>query len=153
MTDDLPQYDLQFVDIQRSYLDCLNWPVYSIRIAMHNLGQQWEDEWSENHAVLYFLLGMGRCVRVDMRPTLEGGLGRIHLSGHNFTQSNSFFPNQFIDLAFKHCPTSFNPDGRNAAPEGILSVGQCVTPLLSDRLYRYRFIQVAGSKVGCRYWV
>jgi hypothetical protein len=150
--DILPKYDLQFVDLAPSYLRLLKMPVFKLRIGMHNLGQQWLGQWSENHAVLYFLLGGGRCVRLNLKPTEDGGVAKLYLTGHNFTESNSLFPEQFKDFALKDCPRDFDPEVENRT-RGLKTVKEVITPLLSANLHRYRFMEVEESKVGCRHWV
>ncbi|KAK4551540.1 hypothetical protein LTR86_011103 [Recurvomyces mirabilis] len=138
-----------------AYDDLRTAPVFACRIGVQNLGLQ-RHFYSENHVTLYLLVGSGQSVRVDMRPRAGRPrtdlAGALELRGHTYTRSNGII--RYVDVPANGCPLGFQPDGRGPQPgRDTRRVSDFVQLLRSNRLHRYRFLNVNGGGLGCRYWV
>lgn len=132
-----------------------NLPVFIYRIGVHNLGVQ-VNPWSENHVTLYLLVGSGQSVRVDMRPRsgqpCTDLIGTLDLRGHSYTRSQGII--QYVDVQACGHQAGFNPEGRRPLSTSRTRRVWEVIQLLQERgLHNYRFLDVNGSSLGCRYWM
>lgn len=124
-------------------------PVFKCRIGVHNLGPQ-QDFISENHLTLYMLFGAGACVRVDMKPASDGDYGVLDVRVHNYTQSNTIIRSADVDAV--GCPRDFNPQRQTQGTNESRTVEQFITVVKGGMQY-FRFLNVNGKALGCRYWM
>ena len=125
--------------------------VFSIRIAVHSLGQQYENDNSENHVTINLLLGGGLSARLDMQTGNEENLGQLFVQGRVQTESESMIT--FLDLKACGCPVNFNPlasPPQQATP--TRSVQEFVNLITNGQRHWFRFLLVDGHSDGCRYW-
>ena len=123
--------------------------VYKCRIAVHTLGQQFQNENSENHVVINFLIGRRQAVRADMKVRNDECEGRLKISGHDFVLSDTVV--KYIDINAWGCTANFDPDRSPPATAGY-RVKDFVS-LLVAHLQPFRFIYIGRATDGCRYWV
>ncbi|KAK3614668.1 hypothetical protein LTR22_027702 [Elasticomyces elasticus] len=119
--------------------------VFQIRIGVQTLGRQISDEKSENHVVIYLLLGGRQCVRCDMMPRDDYGEGKLTLRGHNYALSNGII--RYVDINARGCPSDFDPM-QQPPSNGPSRTVQEFTNLIRGRRFRYWLVD--GKGIGCR---
>jgi len=125
-------------------------PVFSCRVGVHSLGVQVTDEKSENHVTLYLLIGSNISVRADMRPADQGQYGLLDIRVLNYTRSNRIV--KMCDLAAVGCPNNFNAGTQTLGTNASRTVEQFISVMTAGNQF-FRFLNVDGKALGCRYWV
>jgi hypothetical protein len=148
---DLEIPDEQWVEIRRL-------KVYAVRVVKQSLGVMYAGDWSENHVVIYLLIGRNESVRLDMRP-LGGQEGQQTESHLNIKRqfhilSHDALAHVDIKTTVPHQgPSESQP--QTPAQAGMASVATfidaIVTPLSN---VSYWFIDMGedGGVVGCRHF-
>lgn len=142
------------VERHRSYDNFRRATVFRCRLGVHNLGPQ-DDDMSENHLTIYLLIGSDQCVRVDMLPAVSTDhnnlRGRLVLRGHDYSLSSGVI--EYADIDAIGCPTDFEADRKTTGTTDSLTVRDFVRLLEDSGLDRYRFADLNGKSLGCRWWV
>ncbi|KAK6431705.1 hypothetical protein LTR95_012134 [Oleoguttula sp. CCFEE 5521] len=130
-------------------------PVYRCRIAVHTLGVYLEGMTSENHLIIYLLLGGDRSFQLDMRPRTDTDeletAGNLVMRSRLYHMSDTVI--RFADVDAIGCPVDFSPTRRTTPSSACRSVGQFVSLAIGNGFQNYRFTFMDGHPLACRTWV